>query len=391
MKKFKSILSIIAAAVTCISSGFVSVSAATESYDILDVNRDGKVNVSDVVVINNYLRGDSHITDYNRFDVNKSLTIDSVDSGTIMAKVLMTSCKSSYFSRKSGNEVAFPTVSGFKPDGLASSIENMCYEKYSYTENKQLKDYYLTPANSPNYYADTREIIDGEDSRYAAYGEENTGIVKLTINTNSYGTGFIVGDHQIATAAHCVYGGGNSSWYSVEITTYDSNGLLTGTKLTPIEAHVPKLYNGVDGKDNMYDYALITVKENLSDYVHFDLGTSYNVTASDFSKVPLYVTGCPGLVNDSLNTSKRLYSDEGHVSDKDNTSVLHYDVDTSGGNSGSPVYTITRTEKDGKVSYIYTALAVHHGSDIEAPVYNCGSLITKYHLQFYKNNPNISY
>lgn len=71
-------------------------------------------------------------------------------------------------------------------------------------------------------------------------------------------------------------------------------------------------------------------------------------------------------------------------------SILEYDVDTSSGQSGAPVYTITRNVVNGNATFTYTALAIHHGG-LTSNYNNCGSRISKYHLQFYRNNPNISY
>ena len=92
------------------------------------------------------------------------------------------------------------------------------------------------------------------------------------------------------------------------------------------------------------------------------------------------------------NSDMQLYSEEGHVVNDFNTRVLHYNVDTTTGQSGAPVYTITRNEKNGVESYVYTALAIHKGLTHHSDEYNdsnCGSLMTKYQLQFYLNNINL--
>lgn len=202
----------------------------------------------------------------------------------------------------------------------------------------------------------------------------------------SGGTAFVVGDHQIATAAHCIYD--KNGWHTPILKTTDSNGCMTDTYLHPVEAHVPKSYNPADfsASHSMYDYALITVSEDLSDYVHFSLGTPYNVSKSAYSNIPIYLTGCPSKVENHEGSLNILFSEEGNVVNNkfDNDDVLYYDLDTSGGNSGGPVYTIT---KNGS-KYIYTAIAIHSGGD---GYRNYGAMITNYQLQFYMNNPNASY
>ena len=175
---------------------------------------------------------------------------------------------------------------------------------------------------------------------------------------------------------------------------YNENGTLSGTTLTPLEVHIPNDYIS-DTNDEItkrkYDYALITVKEDLSEFVHFSLGNSYNVTTTEYSNIPLHVTGCPKTTpNSSENNVKRLYTGEGRVYGENNTTQLHYDCDTVDGNSGSPVYTVTENTIGGKKSKTYTAIAIHayRGDDEN---YNYGALVTKYLTQFYLSNPNINY
>lgn len=78
-----------------------------------------------------------------------------------------------------------------------------------------------------------------------------------------------------------------------------------------------------------------------------------------------------------------------------NTEVLKFDTDTRPGNSGGPVYTVTKNNVNGKASYTYTAIAInsYQVTDklTEEGFYNAGALVTKYLLQFYENNPNINY
>ena len=235
-----------------------------------------------------------------------------------------------------------------------------------------------------------RTII-GTDDRYMVNSPENNGIVRLSNGC----TGFIVGDHEIATNAHAVYYSEKDTWKEIEyIDTYDNSGSITNVRLTPIEAHFPsnfhihkKKSNGDYKYNGNYDYALITVKENLSKHIHFDLGVSYNLSQSNFANIPIYVTGCPQSTNTGAgNGSNHLFTGEGRILDRiDNSYKLSYNADTTPGNSGSPVYTITQNYKDGMYSYTYTAIAVHNAGSNEGP------RMTKYLLQFYRNNPNINY
>lgn len=397
MKNLRKFLSGFIAAVTIMSS----ISITASAYDNCDVDRDGYVSVADVAALSKYLNGIYSVTNYNQLDVNRSLTVDEADYKCLVSRILGTTYNGAYFSRKTGNVVSPPTVSGFTPSNSSSDTTGRTYRRCRYDNNGQptsLSDYTLIPEfmGFNNAGAGSRAVI-GEDDRYASYSPENNGIVYFETNNGrnqSVATGFIVGDHQIATAAHCVYEDG---WYTLsKVNTYDSNGCIISDTIHPVEAHIPKSYDPLG--DHMYDYALITVSDDLSDYVHFSLGTAYNVSASNYSNIPVYVTGCPTHVYDSdsgknlPNRSKRLYSTEGRVMDKNNylsskyTDIICYDVDTSGGNSGGPVYTITKMDN----KYVYTAIAIHHGG-LESNGRNWGSMVTNYHLQFYNNNPNASY
>ena len=363
---------------------------ASATYDSCDINRDGSVNMSDLTTLSKYLNGVCSYIEYNQLDVNGSLTVDAADEECLSTKLTGGSYSGKYFSRTTGSTVNFPSVSGFIPSYSSTNYDNCRYMRYDYNTNQQLSGYRLTPTViTLNTVDNSRKIIGDEDSRVASYGAENNGIVYIE---SIGGTGFIVGDHHIATAAHCVYNKDASSWNTKPvIKTVDSNGCITNNMLNVVEAHIPTFYSL--STNIMYDYALITVSDDLSDYVHFSLGAPYNATASNYANVPIYVTGAPGDIQPDDVT--RLFSAEGRVMDKmtnnpyitNSTDILCYDVDTSGGNSGGPVYTITKNMNNS--TYIYTAIAIHSGgaSDYQ----NWGSMITNYQLQFYYNNPNVNY
>ncbi len=387
MNKLKKLLSAIVAAATLLVGTAFPVSA---DYDSYDVNRDGVVSPADLVQLNKYLCGSYSVTNYNLLDVNKSLTVDAADAECLRLRVLgYDDYSSGYFSRETGTVVSPPTVSGFTPSESSSSSVGREYRRCRYNngqpESSSESYYTLTPSLMTLPETNPRKVF-GKDERKVSCNPENSGIVYL----EGIGTGFIVGDHQIATAAHCVYG--SSGWYSMSIKTYDSNGNITNNTLHPVEAHIPKSYRlaGPNEIDHMYDYALITVSDDLSDCVQFSLGTPYNVSATAYSNIPVYVTGYPGDKYDETGVNC-IYSAEGSVMDKNSylskcTDIVCYNVDTARGQSGSPVYTITKIGNE----YVYTAIAVHHGG-LESCGQNWGSMITNYHLQFYKNNPNASY
>ena len=163
--------------------------------------------------------------------------------------------------------------------------------------------------------------------------------------------------------------------------------------MTPIEFHVPNEY--LENDDYGTDFALITVAEELKNYTQFGLGVPYDVNSSSFADLDLFVTGVPGTIpDDTKNRLLQEYTGKGkeHPNKLSNSEVLYYTCDTVGGVSGAPVYIAYEYNSNNTTHTIYTAIAVHNGGTNEVAVpYNYGSAMTPYKIQFYKNNPNISY
>lgn len=246
----------------------------------------------------------------------------------------------------------------------------MTYRVYDATTANYISTYQLTP--NPKIDNSKSPIL--PDERVVDFSK--SGVVKLMNATSYIATGFIVDSHTIATAAHCTY---NKKITGIRIFNSDSTIALTAT---PVQYHIPENYVG--SQNSNYDFSLITVEEDLSDYACFNLG----VTLDSFltSSKLLIVTGFPGTVNGVVvnNGSKNnMYTGIGAITGG-NEYTLNYNVDTSGGNSGGPVY--TSTAYNGNV--YYTVVAIHtHG----AGTYNFGTRITTNLMHFYLNNPNISY
>ena len=395
-------------------------SISVKAYDACDVNHDTFVDVSDLVLVYRYLAGDLYVSDYDRLDVNLSQTIDKADAECISAHISLINYSAAFYSRATSSTVAFPTISGnAQLDDDEEEVDARIYKRYSYSSCSELNEYSLTPSSDTISSAmdePMRAIIDNNESFQHSTGTENTGIVYLSNGC----TGFIVGDHIIATAAHClcrskkpVNGQSQSTWNNITcITTYNANGTLSTTTLTPIEAHVPKdffLYGyrlrssqPTDEYEHL-DYGLITVEEDLSSYFHFNLGASYNLEESKFGSVPLYVTGCPSSTQYGQNTDHDLYTQQGSIIDVSlnnfsmnaNNRLLYHNIDTRSGNSGSPVFIITKQTKGNNNSYVYTVLGIHDGGFDEnagySINYNFAARVTKYMLQFYMTNQYLSW
>ena len=146
------------------------------------------------------------------------------------------------------------------------------YWKYTY------KTDYFTTANYTYYYLDALPVINNvPELRSLNYDErENAPLEQQVVFINhikdgwmTLGSGFIIGDHEIMTAAHCVTTNDINNYESMEAfdinitipTANPSNG--KDISLTPEFMTVPDDYfERVDGND----YAIIKVKEDLSSY-----------------------------------------------------------------------------------------------------------------------------
>lgn len=285
--------------------------------------------------------------------------------------------------------ISLLSVSMVQPVAKASEIVNTDAVYYAYYQGQRIDDYTLQKV----YPLDTlnnREIF-GVDSRYP----DNTkiGVCKIITVGGGMGTGFVLDDHTIITAAHCVANA--SSDYTMtsgvvieEILFFDSNGnvSLTLDEDDIYAAHVPYNYfhYNANGYFAEYDYAAITTFDDvLSDYAMFNLSyaTEYLKTANP----TLYCSGFPGFVTgqqDEVNnqTTHQCYTGTGTVRTVEKTVITHY-VDISGGDSGGPVYTITNY--DGKTYYNAVGILV---ADAEGS-HNTATRFTTDVLHFYKNNP----
>lgn len=390
MKTRKMIAAVMA--VLCMT-GAMPAMTSSASYDSRDVNHDGAVNIQDVIAINHHLAGTKYYLEYNQLDANQSHTVDYADSRCVMHATINSSYSACYI-RQYGNgymqPVDMPAVSStITLDSSVNQTNSRSYIGYSYLTHEEIPEYELTVTTATLNAAQNnqaRVLINGDDNRTVAHGYENTGIVLI----NGGVTGFIVGDHEIATVAHNVYYNNGFS-PNISISTYDRTGNpVAGSSLNVAEVHVPLEYAESDNYLALYDYALITVTNDLSDYVHFDIGNCYNMTNSEVGTIPIHVTGRPGLVGEDqeTNSTNTLYTHYGEVYGNDNTSFLRYTADASAGQSGAPVYTITRECYDSSEYYTYTALSIHATGGTER---NSGPLMTKYHQQFYNNNSYASY
>ncbi len=225
MKVKKKLTSLILAGImTVMSCGSFGTSAAVEKK-LPDPNGDGTLNISDSVLIMQYLCGAYAPTDIKELDVDRNGVVSYMDAKRIE---LYTA------GLKESGVVEVPT---YKDNtNMANTIRR--YHVYDAKTGNYNKSYHLPPMSSVN---NSRAII-GDDERVIDWTKSGT--VKLITTPlddsvdydYSEGTGFVVSDHVIATASHCVYNQKIS-----EILLFDNTGKVT-LHATPVEYHIPDDY-----------------------------------------------------------------------------------------------------------------------------------------------------
>ncbi len=263
----------------------------------------------------------------------------------------------------------------YQPDAEAVFNTDMTYVAFNAKTGARIKSY--TISAMPDSAPTPRSVI-GNDGRVVDYSK--SGVVRLqrrNPNTGgtSYVSAFVVDEHTIMTAGHCVDINEQMSYAISSLDLFDSSGKVE-LSATPVQVHIPQLF--IEGSYSSYDYALITVKEDLSKYMCFNVGVPLDSAINNHISVS--VTGCPSSINGKTNTNHDLYTGTGTTSYYSAFRFSH-NVDTMDGNSGSPVYT---KETIGENIY-YTVIGIHTNSGNRAVRINSNI------IRFIYANGNLSY
>ena len=250
------------------------------------------------------------------------------------------------------------------------------YRVFNSRTGTELSSYTLNALSSLN----TKEVI-GTDDRELDWSKN--GVVKLMSTKKYLGSAFVVDAHTIATAAHCVYNVEEQLPKIItQILLFDSTGNIS-MYATAMETHIPSTYiygYGTNKYNPNYDYALITVQQDFSEYCCFDLGVPLDSIKNSTATIKL--TGFSGDLGNSPTTHNN-FTSTGNILDLTSTRLI-YSCDTAGGNSGCPVY----IEENRCGRQYNTAIAIHTNGNSSG---NKGVRITTDLIHFYYNNPNLNY
>lgn len=366
------------AAAMAVSFGNVSITAGASANLPGDLNGDGDVTSIDASILQSYLFGRCDITCHGAADLD-------YDGAITMADL-------SKLTKYLTGAMRLPTASN---NITASNMESRSYVMHSYKTNSTTA--YLLGSNVDNFsledgistYANDNSDLDDRVK------DSDSSVVQIA---SSGGTGFIIGDHLIATAAHCIYDKATGKFIdnlTVVLHKYNNSGEPVGTvSIMASEAHIPRKFC-TDSVYSKYDFALIYVEEDLSEYGMFDLG----IPSDEFmdSRTGITISGFPADVRNEHTSCEVLYKDDGVVLNINEFNSILFEHQimtsafTSGGDSGGPIYMTTNVGNEER----HTVVGIHTSgggrSEYDDTEYRqeYGVRITSSLLRFYYNNSYI--
>lgn len=356
-----------------------------------DPNGDGIISLTDSVLIYQYLAGNALPSDLTSLDIDQNGIISVADAHK---KEAYDAGYTSILPEANANDPIIP--------GYASSVTYLRHDCSSSSHTSYSTYTVNAPSITLNQAPDEiNTIIDHNDMQR----DLDTAVVRINITSVGSGSGFIVGPHTIATAAHCVYSG--TQFYDMSISVVDTDHSIL-TTVTPDYLHIPYFYYTASNPytyDAMcYDYALIYVSEDLSQYGTLKLGVALDQYIEDEGDV--YVSGFPGTNGYPSGFSQdfegmRFYA-PGNVTDGsgDNTvsqipfvdRVLFYDADTYGGDSGGPVYVLDSYPSGNTTVSEKIVIGIHtNGFNATNNIwgFNKGTRVNEELLRFYYQNTHL--
>lgn len=339
MRIFKTIISGILSLTLCSGMASLTVGAVGNNYYKGDVNSDGVVNTSDLVAMVSFLEGQKSATgsDAERLDLNRNYIIDNLDLELLKSILL--------------EDVSTEVVTSVNTAPLPNET-SVRYRIYDPVYGMVKRTYTINPNTSTvSGTTNARGLIYGEDTRAPQDGMQGVLNVQWSWGEN-LGTAFVVDSHTILTAAHVLY------LYEqhviipgLKFKVFDQYNVATDVVITPKSYHIPDNFcdspdSDSDGKYDYiseWDYAIVTVEEDLSEYINFDIG----MMRSGNMNQQVYVTGFGGAGDEDLDSpyvSQHLIGTKstgvGYLMEDNpyNNYFICYDTDMVGGDSGGPVW-----------------------------------------------------
>lgn len=373
MKIKKKAVALLAGVMTAMSCGSMMSSAATDNFLLGDANGDGVINITDSVRINQYILGGFVASgdELTRMDVNQDCVIDSTD--VLMVQYMM----ADIISPVTVNKEAYK----------APNYESRAYYRHDCNSSNANNKTRYTLGNLPQTMSENEiaEYATRPDNR----DQENTNVVQLNLG-GATGSGFIVAPHVVATAAHCVYSSKGGFGRNITVNIYNKDGEVSSDNLVHTSKaryiHIPEQYFKEPGNVN-YDYALIYVEDDLSDYGIWSMG----VSVDDFMDTGKLLT-TSGFTDINKEKYARYYSDgpvrayeKCYEEDKNLDYRISAESASYEGKSGGVLY--YKSSYDNRI--VSSVVGVVTGSRKDN-AYTWAVRITPTLLQFYKQNTKLT-
>lgn len=380
MKIKKKAVALLAGVMTAMSCGSMMSSAATDNFLLGDANGDGVINITDSVRINQYILGGFVASgdELTRMDVNQDCVIDSTD--VLMVQYMM----ADIISPVTVNKEAYK----------APNYESRAYYRHDCNSSNANNKTRYTLGNLPQTMSENEiaEYATRPDNR----DQENTNVVQLNLG-GATGSGFIVAPHVVATAAYCVYSSKGGFGRNITVNIYNKDGEVSINNLVHTSKaryiHIPEQY--FKDPDNVnYDYALIYVEDDLSDYGIWSMGVSVDdfmntgklLTASGFTTKTIEEN------DQEISTYARYYStgpvrayEKCYEKDKNLDYRISAESASYEGKSGGVLY--YKSSYDNRI--VSSVVGVVTGSRKDN-AYTWAVRITPTLLQFYKQNTKLT-
>ena len=336
---------------------------------VRDANGDGEIRLNDTILTYQYLAGRFNPTNIKSFDFDGNGIISKMDADKVQQYAI-------HLLDKDRDKLPDPSTETVNAVATTRTyMRHYCnssnpksYSQYSLTVDPY--DNTVAPTNNVSLYSEQGIIGDNDMIR-----DYDTAVVNLSIG----GSGFIVSDHVIATAAHCVYNADTKSFIDNTVKIVDSQNDKT---FTPKYVDVCKTYADPDHRN--YDYALIYVEEDLSEYGMLKMGVALDEYVDKHGEV--IVSGFPQSYPNNYDGQPYgiRFKAKGKLLSSSDDIQLVYDADTAGGDSGGPVYAEEGFTNQHYDHYDYkTVVAINVAT---SGIANIGVRITPDLLKFYYDN-----
>lgn len=367
MRNKKRLSAMLTAAVALTASA-VSMSGSAVTT-VRDASGDGKIYLNDAITTSYYLSGMYNPSSVKSFDFDGNGIISAMDSEKIQ-QYLVNNINGDNLPGPVGADSQAVATTRTYMRHYCNSSNPASYSEYTLT----VDPYDNTASNNISAYNAPGIIGDNDMIR-----DYDTAVVNLSIG----GSGFIVSDHVIATAAHCVYNTNTNCFINNTVKIVDSNNNRT---FTPKYVDMCKTY--VDPEHRDYDYALLYVEEDLSEYGRLQLGVATDDYINKHGEV--IASGFPQTYPENYDGQPYgiRFKAKGKITGVTPMDILH-DADATHGDSGGPIYVEEGFTINSDDHYDYrTVVAINVAT---SGVMNYGLKITPDILKFYLSNSNIEY